>query len=93
MPRPADSNGLIVVKLKRDLKYSGYVYFELVRPNIIYPVLNYLKTHNKFDEVISISEGLSNKELIDFSDIDEHQDVSKNIHKKIISNEIEYGLV
>ena len=28
MPRPADSNGLIMVKLKRDLKYRGYVFFE-----------------------------------------------------------------
>ena len=27
LPRPAVSNGLIVVKLKRDLKYRGHVYF------------------------------------------------------------------
>ena len=26
LPRPADSNGLIVVKLKQDLRYRGYVY-------------------------------------------------------------------
>ena len=35
LPRPADSNRLIAVKLKRDLKYRGYVYFEPVRPNVI----------------------------------------------------------
>ena len=35
-PIPADSNGLIVVKLKRDLKYKDYVYFEPVRPNARY---------------------------------------------------------
>ena len=29
LPRPADSNGLIVVKLKQDLKYRGYVHFVL----------------------------------------------------------------
>ena len=46
-------NGLIVVKLKQDLNYRGYVY--------------------------SISEGLSSKEIIVFSDIDEHQDVAKSI--------------
>ena len=34
-PRPANSNRLIVVKLERDLKYRGYVYFEPVRPNVI----------------------------------------------------------
>ena len=61
LPRPADSNGLIVVKLKRDLKYKGYVYFKPVRPNVIYQALNYLKTHNKFYEDISISESLSVK--------------------------------
>ena len=31
-PAPADWNGLIMVKLKRDLKYTGYVYFDPVRP-------------------------------------------------------------
>ena len=44
LPRPADSNGLIVVKLKWDLKYRGYVYFEPVRPSVIYQALNYLRT-------------------------------------------------
>ena len=28
LPRPVYSNGLIVVKLKRDHTYRGYVYFE-----------------------------------------------------------------
>ena len=55
LSRPADSNGLIVVKSKRDLKYRGCVYFESVRPNVIYQALNYLKTHNKFYKDISIS--------------------------------------
>ena len=43
LPRPAVSNGLIVVKLKRDLKYRGHVYFEPVRQHIIYQALTYLK--------------------------------------------------
>ena len=54
-PRPADSNGLIVVKLKRDLKYKGYDFFEAACPNAIYQALNYLKTHNKLYDDISIS--------------------------------------
>ena len=45
-PRPADSNRLTVVKLKQDLQYRVYVYFEPVRPNVIYQALNYLKTIN-----------------------------------------------
>ena len=46
LPRPANSDRLIVVKLKRGLEYRGYVYFEPVRPNIIYQAPNYLKTIN-----------------------------------------------
>ena len=91
LARPAHSNGLIVVKLNRDLKYRGYVYFEQVRPNVIHQALNYLKTHNKFYEYISISEGLSSKEIITFSGIDKHQDVIESIHTKLNSNETEYG--
>ena len=84
MPRPADSNGLIVVRLKRDLKYRGCVYFEPVRPSVIYQALNYLKTHTKFYEDISISEGFSSKGMINFSGIDKHQDVTESIYKKSV---------
>ena len=84
-PRLADSNGLILVKLKRDPKYRGYVYFGPVLPNVIYQALNYLKTQDKFYEDISISEGLSSKEMINFSGTDEHQDVAESIHKKYFS--------
>ena len=35
LPRPADNNGIIIVKLKRKLQYRGHVYFECVRPNFI----------------------------------------------------------
>ena len=36
LPRPAVSNGLIMVKLKRGLKYRGHVYFEPVHPHTVY---------------------------------------------------------
>ena len=42
-PRPADSNSLTVVKVKRYLKYRRYVYFLPVRPNVICQALSYLK--------------------------------------------------
>ena len=35
LPRPADSDGIIIVKLKRKLQYRGHVYFGSVRPNFI----------------------------------------------------------
>ena len=84
LPSHADSNELIVVKLKRDLKYRGYVYFEPVCPDVIYQGLNYFKTHNKSYEDISILEGLSSKEMINFSGSDKHQDVAEKSQKKRI---------
>ena len=55
--------------------------------------LNYLKTHNKF--CADISKGLSSKEMISFSDIEENQDVDESIHKKQKkkSNQKEYDSV
>ena len=38
-------NGLIIVKLKQDLKQGGHAYFEPVRPHIIYQPLGYFKSH------------------------------------------------
>ena len=35
LPRPADSNCLIIVKLKRKLECKGYVVFEAVRPDLV----------------------------------------------------------
>ena len=39
LPRPADSNGIIIVKLKRKLQYRGHVCFESVRPNFMQNLL------------------------------------------------------
>ena len=69
LPRPEDSNGLSVVKLKRNLKYKGYVYFELVCPFTMYQTLDYLTSYNKFYEDNSISTGLSSKEMLRFSEM------------------------
>ena len=42
-PRPAGSNGLIVVKLKQATKKRCYVYSKPVRPNIIYQALKSIR--------------------------------------------------
>ena len=74
LPRPLSNNGLVLVKLKRHLRYRGYVYFEPVRSSEIYEALNYLKRKSKFCKDISISYGLNCQEilnLLDASAIDE----------------------
>ena len=35
LPRPADSSGIIMLKLKRKLQFRGHVYFQAVRPEIV----------------------------------------------------------
>ena len=46
LPRRADSNGLVVIKLKCKLPYRGHVYFEAVRPELLNLTLMYLKENN-----------------------------------------------
>ena len=41
LPRLADKNGIIIVKLKRNLQYRSHVYFESVRPKFILAFLQY----------------------------------------------------
>ena len=69
LPRPINNNGFVLVKLKRHLKYGGYVYFQPVRPSAMYEALNYLKRKNKFYKDISISYGLNSQEILNLLDI------------------------
>ena len=73
LPRSAVSNGLIVVKLKRDQKYRCHVYFQPVRPHIVHHALSYLKSYNTFYDNIFIAKGLTGEEMFKFSDIVEIQ--------------------
>ena len=63
LPRPINSNGLIIVKLMLHLRYRGLVYFEPVRLESTSAALNYLKNNSKFYGDISVSYGLSSSEI------------------------------
>ena len=58
LPQGADSNGIIMVKLKRKLVYRGHVYFEAVSPDLVWSALQYLKLNNPLysDIVIDIGQ-------------------------------------
>ena len=86
LPRPAVFNGLILVKLKRDLKYRGYAYFEPVCPHIICQALTYLKSHNNFYEDISVTTGLPDESMLNFSDINENQEETESVTENGISD-------
>ena len=67
LQRPEVSNWSTVVKLIRDLKYRGYVYFESVLPHIMYEALAYLKRYDKLYEGISTAKGVSREDMFRFS--------------------------
>ena len=46
LPRRADSNGLVAIKLNCKLPYRGHVYFEAARPELLNLTLMYLKENN-----------------------------------------------
>ena len=55
LPRASDSNGLLIVKLKRKAEFRGHVLFEPVRPNFVLRVLEYLKQNNPLYHDIEIN--------------------------------------
>ena len=57
LPQGADSNGIIMVKLKRKLVYRGHVYFEAVSPDLVWLTLQYLNLHNPLYSDITIDIG------------------------------------
>ena len=69
LPGPAVFNGLVEVKLKKNFKYRGHVYFEPDRPYIVYQAPIYLKSYNKFYYDISTAKGLFKSGDFKISDI------------------------
>ena len=55
LPKPADSLGLLIVKLKLKLKCKSHVIFEAVRPALIVHFLEILKLYNHLYSHIEIS--------------------------------------
>ena len=80
---PTVFNSSVVVKLKRNFKYMGHLYFEWSRQHIIYDVLAYLKIHN-----ISIEKKLT-WIFAQISDIVKIQGENKTAIEKIISERTE----
>ena len=54
LPHGGDSNGLVVVKLKRKLNYQGHVYFEADRPETVFHSLLYLRQNSALYSDIEI---------------------------------------
>ena len=87
LPRGADSNGIIMIKLKRKLSFRGHVYFEAVSPDLVNLALTYLKDNSHLYSDIVIDAGqiasilLSLTEPVDNSDHDV-DDIGSQIEEK-----------
>ena len=54
LPRPSELSGIILLKLKRKLQYTGHQYCEAVRPEFVKNALEVLKTNYIFYENVEI---------------------------------------
>ena len=54
LPQGANSNGIVMIKLKRKLMFRGHVYFEAVSPEAVRIALQYLKLNNPLYSDIEI---------------------------------------
>ena len=91
LPHGGDSNGLVIVKLKRKLNYQGHVYFEAVSPE--FHALLYLRQNNalyndikiKLDnipsEILSLSAENENDKTLERSDCLEEDQNPLDFHR------------
>ena len=63
--RPADSNDLVIVKLRRKLEYKGQVVSESVRPALAIQFLEFFRSHNHLHWDISINPGNVTVDVLD----------------------------
>ena len=54
LPRQANINGLVIVKLKMKLEFRGHVYFKPVRQDIALRLLLFLKDNNDLYKDVTI---------------------------------------
>ena len=63
LPRPPDSSGIIMLKLKRKLQFRGHVYFQAVHPEVVLHALQWLQWNNELYENVAINLENIDREL------------------------------
>ena len=78
LPRGANSNGLIVVKLKLKSSYHGHAYFKTVCSASLYQALVFLKQNNALHkDVDAVVENVP-RDLLDFSEYEDSQELDNS---------------
>ena len=68
LPRPPNSSGIIMLKLKRKLQFRGHVYFQAVRPEVVLHALQWLQLNNELYQNVAINLQNIDRELSSLSD-------------------------
>ena len=96
LPRPPDRSGIILLKLKRKLKFRGHVYFQAVRPQFVIRALNWLVANNPLYRNIeiqcdNISSDLTNLNCpdTDQENIDEPLQLQSNVNRELCNEDVE----
>ena len=79
--RPADSNGLIVVKLKCAVEYRSHVLFEPIQPSFIESALKFMNQFNHLSKDIKVNV---NNILEELTGLAKEKDYIKEIMTKNI---------
>ena len=79
LPRPADSNSLLIIKLKCKAEYHTHVLFEPVRPLFVESFLRFLKHHNHLYSDMQINMENLPSNVLDFNNNElNNDDASSN---------------
>ena len=71
LPRPPDSSGITMLKLKRKLQFRGHVYFQAMHPEVVLHALQWLQRNNELYENVAINLENIDHELLSLCDHDE----------------------
>ena len=72
LPRPPESSGIIMLKLKRKLQFRGHVYFQAVQPEFIVNALMWLRMNNPlYSNIVTCIENID-PSLTKFQDCEIH---------------------
>ena len=89
LPRPPNSTGILLLKLKRKLQYKGHQYFESVRPQALKDALLYLKRNHIHYSDTEIQMQNISEELTNLQTFNEDSDESGSTSCASTSNIVE----
>ena len=89
LPRSADSNGLVAIKLKCKLTYREHAYFEAVRPELLNQELMYLQENNPLYSEVSVDVSNIPDNILSFANDDIPEPIGTGEDSEEIENPLD----